>query len=79
MAVFRVTKPAGILGAGGLVHFVLTLTWGLLASNSKRRFRYSTGQSSRDYVWLSKGISLSIRASTSTRAWATSWASIWSS
>ena len=31
-AVFRVTKPAGILGAGGLVHFVLTLTWGLLAS-----------------------------------------------
>ena len=44
-----------------------------------RRFRYSTGQSSRDYVWLSKGISLSIRTSTSTRAWATSWASIWSS
>ena len=32
-----------------------------------------------DYVWLSKGISLSIRTSTSTRAWATSWASIWSS
>ena len=27
MAVFRVTKPAAILGAGGLVHFVLTLTW----------------------------------------------------
>ena len=44
-----------------------------------RRFRYSTGQGSRDYVWLSKGIILSIRTSTSTRAWATSWASIWSS
>ena len=72
MAVFRVTKPAGILGAGGLVHFVLTLTWGLLASNSKMRFRYSTGQSSRDYVWLSKGISLPIKASTSSRPSATS-------
>ena len=30
MAVFCMTKPAGILGAGGLVRFVLTLTWWLV-------------------------------------------------
>ena len=42
----------------------------------RRRFRYSTGQSGRDYVWLSKGISLSIKASASCRPSATSSVSI---
>ena len=56
------------------------ITPSLLASASVpqhlRRFRYSTGQSGRDYVWLSKGISLSIKASTSSRPSATSSVSI---
>ena len=40
------------------------------------RFGYWTDRSGRDYVWLSKGISLLIKASTSSRPSATSAVSI---
>ena len=42
----------------------------------RRRFRYWTGQSGRDYVWSSRGIGLSSRASMSSNLSATSKACI---
>ena len=60
---------SGSGGAGGAITLDILL--------EMRRFRYSSRQSGRDYVWVISGVSLANRAATSSRLSATAAVSKW--